>query len=402
MAERADVVVIGAGIVGLATARALLVRRPSLDVTVLEKEDAVARHQTGHSSCVLHSGVYYAPGSLKARLCVAGGRRLRDFCATHAIPVDECGKLILAVEPAELPRLEELHRRAVANGVQGIELMEPEAFRELEPHVAGIRALRVPGTGVVDFVRVSEVLVTEVQALGGTIRTGRAVTGIARRNGIVRLGTSREPVEARHVIACAGLQSDRLARLDGGGREPRIVAFRGDYYILRPERRRLVNALVYPVPDPRFPFLGIHSTLRPDGEMWLGPNAVLAVGRESYGRWNVAPRDLVEALAAPGFRRLARRHWRLGAVEAARGYSTRLFVGAARRLFPELCVEDVVRGPSGIRAQALAPDGSLVDDFVFDQHEGVLHVRNAPSPGATSSLAIAEEIVDRAVASFGL
>jgi L-2-hydroxyglutarate oxidase LhgO len=204
------------------------------------------------------------------------------------------------------------------------------------------------------------------------------------------------------VLVCAGLQSDRLARLSGGARDPRIVPFRGDYYILRPERRQLVNALVYPVPDPQFPFLGIHSTLRPDGEMWLGPNALLAVGRESYGRWNVVPRDLVEALAAPGFRRLARQHWRLGLLEAARGYSTRLFVEAARRLFPDLGVDDVVRGPSGIRAQALAPDGSLVDDFVFDHHQGVLHVRNAPSPGATSSLAIADEIVDRAVEAFGL
>lgn len=397
------VAVIGGGILGLATARELLVRRPDLGVVVLEKERALATHQTGRSSFVLHSGVYYAPGSLKAQLCVEGVRLMRAYCAEQGITVVECGKLIVAVDDAEVPRLEELHRRGVANGVPGLEQIGPEAIRELEPYVAGVRALRVPGTAIVDYRVVSEALARDVRSRGGEILLGHEVGGIeTATDGEVRLVTSGGAVAARNVIACAGVHADRIARLSGGAVEPRIVPFRGDYYILRPERRFLLNALVYPVPDPQFPFLGIHSTLRPDGEMWLGPNALLAVGRESYGRFDVVPGDLGEALVAPGFRRLAARHWRTGVAEAAQGYSRSLFARAARRLVPELRARDIVRGPSGIRAQAIAPDGSLVEDFVFEPAGAVLHVRNAPSPGATSSLAIAGAIVDRAFAAFGL
>lgn len=399
--SRIDVAVVGAGIVGLATARALVLRHPRLRVVVLEKEDEVGRHQTGHASGVLHSGVYYAPGSLKALLCVHGAAAMERFCEERHVPVLRCGKLIVAVTEAELPRLEELHRRAIANGVEGVELVGPARLAELEPHAAGVRALHVPGTAVVDFSLVAQELAADLTGRGVAVRTGHEVVTIARRAGVVRLETTTGPVEARHVVACAGLHADRVAALGGGAREPRIVPFRGDYYVLRPERRHLVNGLVYPVPDPAFPFLGVHSTLRPDGAVWLGPNALLATGREAYSRRQVSFRDLTGALAAPGFRRLARRHWRLATVEAARGYSRRLFVAAARRLFPELSPGDVVRGPSGIRAQALAPDGTLVDDFVFDGDGAVLHVRNAPSPGATSSLAIAEEIVARAERAFG-
>lgn len=402
MATDLDVAVVGGGIIGLATARALLRARPGLGVTVLEKEQAVGTHQTGHSSYVLHSGVYYAPGSLKARLCVAGVRLMRDFCAEHGVPIVDCGKLIVATGAQELDRLDELHRRATANGVPGLELIDGAGIREREPHTAGIRALVVPGTSVVDYRLVAERLAAEIARLGGAVSTGVEVTGMARSDGGVSLATPGGGVGARHVIACAGLQADRVARMTGGAREPQIVPFRGDYYVLRPHARHLVNGLVYPVPDPQFPFLGVHSTLRPDGAMWLGPNALLAVGRESYGRRPVVLRDLGEALAAPGFRRLARRHWRTGAVEAAQGYSKRMFVRAAQRLFPEMRPSDVARGPCGIRAQALAPDGSLVEDFVFESDERVLHVRNAPSPGATSSLAIADEIVARAVAGFGI
>lgn len=398
-----DVAVVGGGIIGLATARELLRRHDGLRVLVLEKEPEVARHQSGHSSGVLHSGVYYAPGSLKARLCVSGRGLMLAFCAEHEIPVTMCGKAVVAVTPDELPKLEELHRRSLENGVPGVELIDPGQLREREPHVTSTRSLWVPGTGIVDFQRVARTIADEVAAApGGEVRCGTEVKGIARADGGIRLATSAGDVECAHLITCAGVHSDRIARLTGGAREPRIVPFRGDYYVLRPERRHLLNGLVYPVPDPQFPFLGVHSTLRTNGEMWLGPNALLAVGRESYGRFGISPGDLADALGAPGFRNLARKHWRLGVVEAARGYSKRLFVQAARRLVPALRPADVVRGPSGIRAQALAPDGSLVDDFVFEGDDRTLHVRNAPSPGATSSLAIAGEIADRAGAAFGL
>jgi (S)-2-hydroxyglutarate dehydrogenase len=400
--ETLDVVVVGGGIIGLATARELLRRHDGLRLVVLEKESGLAFHQTGHSSGVVHSGVYYAPGSLKARLCVSGREAMLDYCASHGIAVTMCGKAVVATSEEQLPALEELRRRAAANGVPGVELLDGPTLREREPGVACVNALWVPGTGVVNFSAVASALADDIRAAGGEIRTGNEVMAITSSPGGVRVDTRSSTLETAHLIGCAGLQSDRLARQSGGAREPRIVPFRGDYYVLRPERRHLINGLVYPVPDPQFPFLGVHSTLRSDGAMWLGPNALLAVGRESYGRWGVDARDLKDALASPGFRNLARRHWRLGAVEAARGYSKHVFVAAARQLFPALRASDVVRGPSGIRAQALAPDGSLVDDFVFEGDERTLHVRNAPSPGATSSLAIAGEIADRAAAVFDL
>lgn len=398
--ERPDVAVVGAGIVGLAAARALLGRRPDLRLVVLDKEDVVGAHQTARSSGVIHRGVYYAPGSLKARLCVAGAATLETYCAERGIPVLRCGKVVVATEPGELPRLEELYRRSVANGVPDVELIGPERLRELEPHAAGLRALYSPATSVVDFKLVAEAYAEDVRAAGGEVLLGHALERLERRAGTTVLHTSRGPIEAGHVIVCAGVYADRIAALAGAPRDPRIVPFRGDYLRLRPERRHLVRGLIYPVPDPAFPFLGVHTTVRPDGDVWLGPNAVLALAREGYRRTDVRVADLADALRAPGFRRLARRHWRMGAGEMARDLSHRLFVETARKLLPELERSDVLAGPGGIRAQALDPDGSLVDDFVVHEAGGAIHVRNAPSPGATSSSAIGELIADRALAAF--
>lgn len=393
---RFDVVVVGAGIIGLAVARELQGRRPGLGLAVVDKETALGAHQTGHASGVVHRGVYYAPGSLKARLCVEGAARLLEYCDARGIPVLRCGKVVVATDEDELPRLAELHRRSTANGVPRVELIGPERLRELEPHVAGLQAIHSPETAVVDFSLVAEAYGRDVTGAGGELLLGREVRAFVRRGeATVVVETSGGELEARRVVVCAGVYSDRLAASTGAEPEPRIVPFRGDYLVLRPESRHLVRGLVYPVPDPAFPFLGIHTTVRPDGAVWLGPNAVLALSREGYRRRDVRWRDLREIARSKGFRRLARRHWRMGAAETVRDLSTRRFVAAARKLLPELDVADVLPGPSGIRAQALAADGTLVDDFVFHESPGVVHVRNAPSPGATSSLAIASVIADR-------
>ncbi|HSC93000.1 MAG TPA: L-2-hydroxyglutarate oxidase [Gaiellaceae bacterium] len=393
--SRFDVVVVGAGIIGLATARELQRRRPGSRVAVVDKEATPGAHQTSHSSGVVHRGVYYAPGSLKAQLCVEGAVALLAYCDERGIPILRCGKVVVATSADELPRLEELHRRSLANGVPRAELIGQDRLRELEPHVAGVRALHSPETAVVDFARVAAAYAEDVRAAGGELLLGREVIGISQRRAAALVETTGGDVEAERVVVCGGVHADRLAGLTGAPPEPRIVPFRGDYLRLRPDRRHLVRGLVYPVPDPAFPFLGIHTTVRPDGDVWLGPNAVLAFAREGYRRRDVSLRDVRDALRAPGFRRLARGHWRLGLDEMVRDLSTRRFVAAARKLLPELDVEDVLPGPSGIRAQALAVDGTLLDDFVFHESEGVVHVRNAPSPGATSSLAIARVIADR-------
>jgi L-2-hydroxyglutarate oxidase len=399
----ADVAVVGAGILGLAVARSLSLRHPGLRIVVLDKETAIARHQTGRSSGVIHSGVYYAPGSLKARLCVQGAAALLAYCDERAIPYAVCGKVIVASGATELPRLEELHRRGTENGVPGLELIGPERLRELEPHAAGTRALHVPGTGIVDYGLVARAFADDVAAAGGELLLGYEVESIVEREGAgVRLACASGEVTARNAVFCAGVYSDRLARLGGGAVDPRIVPFRGDYYVLRAQARHLANALVYPVPDPSFPFLGIHTTLRMDGSMWLGPNAVLAFGRESYGRYQVCRGDVAETVRTPGFRRLARKHLRMGLGEMVRDYSKHLFVASARKLLPELKADDVVPGDSGIRAQAIRADGGLVDDFVLERRPGIVHVRNAPSPGATSSLMIGETIAGMAEEAFGL
>jgi len=397
-----DIAIIGGGIIGLASALELLTRRPGLRLVVLEKEQQIAQHQSGHNSGVIHSGIYYNPGSLKARACVAGKSRLIRFCDEHAIPYELCGKVIVATDPEELPRLENLYQRGLANAVPGLELIGPEQLREIEPHVVGIKALWAPTTGIIDFTCVAAKYAELVMERGGAIHCNHRVDAITRRDGYQHLVTSGGPVTTRYVISCAGLHADRVARLTGAPASPRIVPFRGDYYVLRPERRDLVKGLIYPVPDPRFPFLGVHFTRRIDGEIWLGPNAVLAFAREGYRRLDFNLRDLSDSLRYRGFQRLAAKFWRTGMAEMYRDFSKTAFLKALQRYMPTLRASDLLPGPSGVRAQALAPDGSLVDDFVVDHQDDTIHVRNAPSPAATSSLAIAEMIADTAHTAFNL
>ena len=399
-----DVAVIGAGILGLGTARELLHRHPKLKLTVLDKEPVIGRHQTGHNSGVIHSGIYYAPGSLKAKLCVEGSREMYAFCAERGIPTDRCGKVIVAVTEDELPRLENLHQRGTANGVESLEMIGPERLRELEPHCEGVKALWSPNTGIVDYSLVNAAYAQDVAAAGGELLLGREVSGLQVRTDGMVLSTSGGDVEARRVVACAGLHADRLARLTGGAGNPQIVPFRGDYWMLRPDRRHLARNLIYPVPDPSFPFLGVHFTRRiEDGSVWLGPNAVLAFAREGYERLNVRPGELIEALRYPGFQKLAAQYWKTGLAEMVRDFSKAAFLRSLQRYVPSLTLADLVPGPSGVRAQALSRDGTLVDDFVFDvQGTQVIHVRNAPSPAATSSLAIARLIADKAGEVFSL
>lgn len=403
-ADRADVAIVGAGIVGLATALRLIERRPDLSIVLLEKASTVASHQTGHNSGVLHAGLYYAPGSLKARLCREGKADLEAYCAAHGVAVERIGKLVIASSESELERFEALKQRALANEVPGLEEVGPERMREIEPHAVGIKALWSPATGIVDFVAVAQALAHDIVERGATIETRRAVTSIARRGDEMVVGTSRGDLVTRRVIACAGLQADRVAAMtdDAGHDQPRIVPFRGDYYTLRPEARHLVNGLIYPVPDPAFPFLGVHLTKRIDGGVLAGPNAVLATAREGYGRFDVSPRDLFDTLTYPGFRKLARKFWRMGALEMWRDWSKRAFLADLRRFVPALSGEHLEFGPSGIRAQALNADGSMVDDFQLGGSDRVLHVFNAPSPAATSSLAIGRVLAAEAVERFGL
>jgi len=386
--------VVGAGILGLAVARELLARSPGLSLTVLEKEAAIAQHQTGHNSGVIHSGIYYAPGSLKAELCVEGSRRMYEFCAEKEIPTERCGKVIVAADESEVPRLEDLKRRGEANGVPGLAEIEADRLAELEPNVTGVRALHSPETGIVDFKLVARALADEVVERGGRIVTGHAVTGISSNGGGARVSTSRGEFSARRLVTCAGLQSDRLAVMTGAPPTPRIVPFRGTYYALSEQARSLVNGLVYPVPDPTFPFLGVHFTKQISGEMWAGPNAVLAFGREGYRLRDLRRQDLWETLSYRGFRRMVRRYWRTGVSEAWGEVSKRAFVKAMRKQVPAIGVRDLGARHAGVRAQAVAEDGTLLDDFWLDEAPNVTHIRNAPSPAATSSLALARRIVD--------
>ena len=387
--------VVGGGIIGTAVARRLLAQQPDAVVTVLEKEDRLAAHQTGRNSGVVHAGLYYEPGSLKATLCRRGVALLREFCAEHGLPYDEVGKVLVALDGAEQQRLGAIAERARANGVPGVRVIDRGELRELEPHVAGIAALHSPTTAIVDYVAVTERLAADARAAGADIRTGFEVAGLrSAGGGVVVTSTAGEEVAVDRVVLCAGLQVDRLARLAGDDDAPRIVPFRGEYYALRPEKRALVNGLVYPVPDPRYPFLGVHLTPRFDGEVLVGPNAVLALAREGY-RWrDVSPAELAAIARFPGFRRFARQHWRTGLAEMRGSLSKKAYTAAARRYVPELTVDDMVPAAAGIRAQALESDGSLVDDFRITRRGAVVAVRNAPSPAATSSLAIAEHLVD--------
>ncbi len=391
---RAEIAIVGGGIVGLATAWRLTRRRPDARVVVLEKERDVALHQTGHNSGVLHSGIYYRPGSLKARNCREGKRAMEAFCEQEQLPFERCGKVIVAVEPAEQAALERILERGRANGVR-CEPIDAARLRELEPHAAGLRAIHVPETGIVDFGQVARRLAHRVREAGGTILTGARVEGIEERaDGVIVRSTAGE-VAARWLVNCAGLHSDRVARLAGRRPAVRIVPFRGEYWELIPAARGLCRNLIYPVPDPGFPFLGVHFTRMIGGGVECGPNAVPALAREGYRKSVIRPGDLLESLAYPGFLRLAARHWRTGAGEVWRSFSRRAFVAALRRLVPEVRAEHLAPAPAGVRAQALARDGTLVDDFLFDETARAVHVLNAPSPGATAALAIGERIVER-------
>ncbi|HZE04926.1 MAG TPA: L-2-hydroxyglutarate oxidase [Solirubrobacteraceae bacterium] len=388
------VAVVGGGILGLATAQRLAGAGHA--VTVLEKEGMLAAHQTGHNSGVVHAGIYYAPGSLKARLCTRGRTLLRDFCRERGVAYEECGKVVVATTDDELPRLKGLAERAERNGVPGLRWLDAAQLAEVEPHARGLAALHSPHTAIADFVGVAQALAADITAAGGEIRTGAVVARIGRVSGHprVHLGGG-ETLEAERVVVCAGLHADRLARASGESPEPRIIPFRGEYFRLAAKRRQLVRGLIYPVPDPSLPFLGVHLTRRVDGEVLLGPNAVLATALEGYHRAAVDWRELYETLAWPGTRRMMRRHWRAGAGELYRSLHKPAFLAEIRRYVPEIEDADALPSAAGVRAQAVDRDGSLVDDFRLGVSAGVIWVRNAPSPAATSSLAIAEELTDR-------
>ncbi len=390
--------IVGGGIVGLAVGRELVRRRPGTRVVVFEKEDRLAAHQTGHNSGVVHAGIYYRPGSLKAQLCTRGRDLLRDYCAEQGLAYDECGKLVVAVDRSELGRFEALEATARRNGVPGLRRVDGAGIRELEPHAVGLAALHSPRTAITDYVAVAEAMAQELRAAGGEVLLGTAVTGIRQCASGIEVVTEGAGVRGCHrvdrLVLCAGLQADRVARYAGETGGPRIVPFRGEYLSVRPEKRDLVRGMVYPVPDPRYPFLGVHFTRRVTGELDVGPNAVLGLKREGYGRGELDLRDVREIVGWPGFWRLARPLWRTGATEVLGSLSIRAYLRSAQRYVPEIGLADVVRGPVGVRAQAVERDGSLVDDFRISHSDGVTSVRNAPSPAATSSLAIAKYVAD--------
>jgi len=389
-----DVAIVGGGIVGLACARELAIRHPALRLVVLEREHRIALHQSGHNSGVIHAGVYYAPGSLKARLCTDGARRMYRYCEQHGIAVQRSGKLIVAASNTELPRLEALEQRARANGVAGIRRVAPDEMREIEPHVVGVAALHSAATGVVDYRAVCDQLARELREHGHEVRTGCEVTGVEERRGGLRLVHRQGALETRVALFCAGGWADRLAVKAGASPDPRIVPFRGAYLHVRPDRRSLVRGLVYPVPDPALPFLGVHLSRHIDGSLSVGPTALLS-GALTPGRLlRVRPRDLARTVAWPGTARMAWRFRHAAAVELRHALSRRALRDSAARYVPDLRVEDLTAPTAGVRAQALARNGALVDDFVFSQTPRALHVRNAPSPAATSSLAIAAHVVD--------
>ena len=391
------VAIVGGGIVGVAVAREVVARHPNAKVTLFEKEDRLAAHQTGRNSGVVHAGLYYLPGSAKALLCRRGVGLLEDFCAQRSIPRIDCGKVLVALDDVERERLAGIEERANANGVPGVRIIGPEELRELEPHVRGVAALHSPSTSIVNYAQVTQALADDATAAGVGVRLSHEVTGLHSRGKEVvltaRTAGGTEESAFDRVVACGGLQSDRLAELAGDGPDPVIMPFRGEYYALKPQRRNLVNGLVYPVPDPRYPFLGVHLTPRVDGEVLVGPNAVLALAREGYNWRTASVPDLLGVARTPAFWRYARRHWRTGIREMYGSVSKRRFIAAARAYVPELDDDDVVPGPAGIRAQALDADGGLVDDFRISVRDRIVVLRNAPSPAATSALAIAEHIV---------
>lgn len=391
------IVVVGGGIVGLATAWRLQQRLPGASVTLLEKEDGVGRHQSGHNSGVLHCGLYYKPGSRRARLAVTGIRQMTEFCAEHSIAHEICGKLVVATEPEEVPRLQALFERGTQNGLQGLRLLGPEQLREIEPHAAGLAAIAVPQEGIADYPAVCATLARLV----GNVTTGAEVTAIRRDGAEWRIEHTKGTAAADFVVTCAGLHSDRVAALTGRPRASRIVPFRGEYFLIRPERQYLVKHLIYPVPDPGLPFLGVHFTRRIGGGIEAGPDAVLAMAREGYRKGIVSVADTADALLYPGLWRFLRKYGRTCWDESRRSFSRRMFCESLQKLVPEIREEDLMPGGAGVRAQAMAPNGTLVDDFDFVEGAGELHVVNAPSPGATSSLAIGAELAEMVAGRLG-
>lgn len=397
---RYDVAIVGGGIIGLATALSLT-RRGGIRLIVVEAEHDVAQHQTGHNSGVIHSGLYYKPGSQKARNCTAGRAALIRFCEEHGIPFECCGKVVVAVDPSELPALDELERRGRANGLQGIRRLAAGEIREYEPNVVGVAGLWVPETGIVDYRVVAHKFADLVKSQAGTLFLKARVTGVARRADELILHTTRGDLHARNLINCGGLHCDRLARLCGLDPGLQIIPFRGEYYEIVPERRHLVKNLIYPVPDPRLPFLGVHFTRTIAGSVEAGPNAVLAFRREGYSRWQMSPRDLLGYAAYGGFWRMAWKYWRTGLGELRRSFSKAAFHRALQRLVPALRYQDIRPFGAGVRAQAVEPSGALVDDFRFVEAERMIHVLNAPSPAATASLSIGRTIAEMAARNFG-
>jgi L-2-hydroxyglutarate oxidase len=389
------IVVLGGGIIGLAAAWRLQQAIPGASVTILEQERALALHQSSHNSGVLHCGLYYRPGSYRARLAVQGIRQMVEFCRAHSVPHEICGKVVVATEADQIPRLHNLFDRGCQNGLRGLRLLTAPELKEIEPHAAGLAAILVPEEGIADYPRVCETLARLVQAQGGIITTSARVTALHHEGASWRVGHTQGETPADFVVTCAGLYSDRVAALSGRARTVRIVPFRGDYYLLRPERRHLVRNLIYPVPDPRLPFLGVHFTRRIGGGIEAGPNAVLALSRAGYRKSAVNLRDLGDALLYPGLWRFLRNYGSVCWDELRRSFSRRLFCESLQRLVSEIREDDLQPAGSGVRAQALAPDGTLLDDFHFVEEPGALHVVNAPSPGATASLAIGEEIARR-------
>lgn len=392
--QQADVAIIGGGIVGLATAYRLQERFPGKEVVVLEKEREVAQHQTGHNSGVLHSGIYYKPGSLRATNCREGKQAMQDFCDKEDIPYDLCGKVIVAISNDEIPRLEKIFERGQANGVN-CHMIDADRLKEIEPHSAGIRAIHVPEAGIVDYRQVCERLALRITEAGGKIMTSAKVTGMFRRDSRMVVQSTAGELETKLVVNCAGLFSDRVAWLSGQRPDAQIVPFRGEYFELKPSVHHLCRGLIYPVPDPNFPFLGVHFTRMIHGGVECGPNAVFAFKREGYYKTSFNLMDTLESLTYPGFLRMAMRHWRMGLHELWRSFSKDAFVTALQRLVPEIRSEHLVSAPAGVRAQALSRDGNLVEDFLIVENDLVVNVCNAPSPAATASLNVGKLVVDK-------
>lgn len=407
MALQYDLTILGGGILGLATGMKILQHHPRTRLLILEKEAGIARHQTGHNSGVIHSGLYYRPGSAKAKNCVGGRKELIAFLEAHNIPFEICGKVVVATSPNEIPRLDELHKRSAANGLQGVEIIGPERLREIEPHATGIKGLWVPETGIVDYIKVSEAYATEVRNAGGDIRLSHKVVGVLSRDGETVVQTSQSDYRTKHLINCCGLQSDIIAKLAGaeeipGEEEHKIIPFRGEYYKIAPEKQYLVRNLIYPVPDPTFPFLGVHFTRMARGGVEAGPNAVFAYAREGYRHTDINLADVLRTVTFKGFWAMTGKYWQTGFGELYRSLSKAAFVRALQKLLPEIQASDLAPGGSGVRAQAVSASGGLVDDFVIKASKNAIHILNAPSPGATASLAIGQNICEMAEKNFGL